>query len=64
MQDVLSAGDEARFIRIPISEVDLTTASFTYGDSFPIFDPTHIEIFVLRVSIEETLEAHVRLLNR
>ncbi|MGI6662410.1 MAG: hypothetical protein ACOX4B_02895 [Bacillota bacterium] len=32
---------EARFIRIPISAVDLTTVSFTYGDSFPTFDPTH-----------------------
>lgn len=32
---------EPRFIRIPIEEVDLETVSFTYGDSFPTFDPTH-----------------------
>lgn len=32
---------EPRFIRIPIEEVDLDTVSFTYGDSFPTFDPTH-----------------------
>jgi hypothetical protein len=32
---------EPRFVRIPLEEVDLDTVSFTYGDSFPTFDPTH-----------------------
>lgn len=31
----------AEFIRVPIAELDLNTVSFTYGDSFPTFDPTH-----------------------
>ena len=29
------------YIKIPIEEFDVDTVSFTYGDSFPTFDPTH-----------------------
>lgn len=29
------------YIHIPIEEFDMNTVSFTYGDSFPTFDPTH-----------------------
>jgi hypothetical protein len=31
----------AEVIRIPIADIDLNTVSFTYGDSFPTFDPSH-----------------------
>jgi len=29
------------FIKIPLDEFDKDTLSFTYGDSFPTFDPSH-----------------------
>ncbi len=29
------------YIKIPVKEFDMDTVSFTYGDSFPTFDPTH-----------------------
>ena len=29
------------YIEIPLGEFDLSTVSFTYGDSFPTIDPTH-----------------------
>lgn len=32
---------EPEFIRFPINDIELNTVSFTYGDSFPTFDPTH-----------------------
>jgi hypothetical protein len=32
---------EAEIIKIPISDIDLKTVSFTFGDSFPTFDPSH-----------------------
>lgn len=31
----------AEFIRVPLADIDMNTVSFTYGDSFPTFDPTH-----------------------
>jgi len=31
----------ADYIEIPIEEFDMNTVSFTYGDTFPTFDPTH-----------------------
>lgn len=31
--------EEADFIKIPIKEFDLSTVSFTYGDTFPTFSP-------------------------
>lgn len=29
------------YIKIPIKEFDMSTVSFTYGDSFPTFAPTY-----------------------
>jgi hypothetical protein len=34
-----SAYDDPAVIKIPMSEFDLLTVSYTYGDSFAIFDP-------------------------
>ena len=31
--------EQANYIKIPISEFDLLTVSFTYGDTFPTFSP-------------------------
>jgi hypothetical protein len=31
--------ENSSFLKIPISEFDLTTVSFTYGDSHPVFSP-------------------------
>ena len=31
--------EESAFVKIPISEFDLKTVSFTYGDMFPTFSP-------------------------
>lgn len=31
----------ADYIKVPIKEFDMNTVSFTYGDTFPTFDPTH-----------------------
>ena len=31
--------EEADFIKIPVSDFDLQTVSFTYGDTFPTFSP-------------------------
>ena len=36
---LLSWYEQPAYIRIPISEFDLSTVSFTYGDSFPTFSP-------------------------
>lgn len=36
---LLSWYEQPAYIRIPICEFDLSTVSFTYGDSFPTFSP-------------------------
>ena len=35
--------EQADYIKIPISEFDLQTVSFTYGDTFPTFSPNVID---------------------